>query len=76
MSNFRLSMSEYLSFYYFQLMKCGRLKVFESLHGALCHQLKTPCILFTGHPSLRFGEAVRFLELWGNNPRNAIIMTG
>lgn len=57
------------------LMKCGRLKVFESLHGALCHQLKTPCILFTGHPSLRFGEAVRFLELWGNNPRNAIIMT-
>uniref|UniRef100_A0A0M3I1Y7 Beta-Casp domain-containing protein n=1 Tax=Ascaris lumbricoides TaxID=6252 RepID=A0A0M3I1Y7_ASCLU len=61
--------------YSMDLMKCGRLKVFESLHGALCHQLKTPCILFTGHPSLRFGEAVRFLELWGNNPRNAIIMT-
>ncbi|KHN85604.1 Integrator complex subunit 9 -like protein, partial [Toxocara canis] len=57
------------------LMRGGRLKVFESLHGALCHQIKTPCILFTGHPSLRFGEAVRFLELWGNNPRNAIIMT-
>ncbi|VDK25959.1 unnamed protein product, partial [Anisakis simplex] len=58
------------------LVRSGRLKVFESLDRALCQQIKTPCILFTGHPSLRFGEAVRFLELWGNNARNAIIMTG
>lgn len=38
--------------------------------------MRTPCVLFTGHPSLRIGDAVHFLEMWGNDSRNAIIITG
>lgn len=32
--------------------------------------------MFCGHPSLRFGDAVHFIDLWGNNPKNCIIFTG
>lgn len=35
-----------------------------------------PCVVFCGHPSLRFGDAVHFIEMWGNNPNNSIIFTG
>ena len=31
--------------------------------------------LSLGHPSLRFGEAIHFLELWGNNSNNTIVFT-
>lgn len=32
-------------------------------------------MVFCGHPSLRFGDAVHFIEMWGNNPNNSIIFT-
>lgn len=32
--------------------------------------------MFCGHPSLRFGDVIHFIELWGNNPNNAIVFTG
>ena len=35
-----------------------------------------PCVVFCGHPSLRFGDAVHFIEMWGNSPNNSIIFTG
>lgn len=35
-----------------------------------------PCILFTGHPSLRMGDAVHFIEAWGKNAANTVIFTG
>lgn len=35
-----------------------------------------PCVVFCGHPTLRFGDVVHFIELWGNNPKNCIIFTG
>jgi hypothetical protein len=38
--------------------------------------MRTPCIVFTGHPSLRFGSVVHFLELWGKSNSNTIIFTG
>jgi integrator complex subunit 9 len=31
--------------------------------------------VFCGHPSLRFGDAVHFVELWGSNPAHTIIFT-
>ena len=37
---------------------------------------RQPCVVFCGHPSLRFGDAVHFIELWGNNPNNLVIFTG
>lgn len=35
-----------------------------------------PCVVFCGHPSLRFGDVVHFVEYWGTNPQNTIIFTG
>ena len=37
---------------------------------------KEPCIVFAGHPSLRFGDAVHLLHLWKDNAKNCIIITG
>lgn len=31
--------------------------------------------MFCGHPSLRYGDVVQFIELWGSNPRNCIVFT-
>ncbi len=31
--------------------------------------------MFCGHPSLRFGDVIHFIELWGSNPNNAIVFT-
>lgn len=31
--------------------------------------------MFCGHPSLRFGDVVHFVELWGSNPLHTIIFT-
>lgn len=59
-----------------QLVKGGRLKVFSSLKDeAFNQEFRTPCIVFAGHPSLRFGDCVHFMELWGSNPNNCIIFT-
>lgn len=34
-----------------------------------------PCVVFCGHPSLRFGDSVHFIELWGSNPLHTVIFT-
>ena len=33
-------------------------------------------MVFTGHPSLRFGDVVHFIEMWGSSNANTIIFTG
>ncbi len=38
--------------------------------------LHIPCVTFVGHPSLRFGDVVHLLELWGKSSANTIIFTG
>ena len=37
---------------------------------------KTPCVVFAGHPSLRYGDVVHFMELWGKSSGNTVIFTG
>lgn len=58
-----------------ELVKTGRLKHFPSIHDGLSSCFKTPCIVFTGHPSLRYGDVVHFMELWGKSSGNTIIFT-
>lgn len=36
---------------------------------------RSPCIVFCGHPSLRFGESVALVEKFKTNPKNTIIFT-
>ncbi|XP_015750527.1 PREDICTED: integrator complex subunit 9 homolog [Acropora digitifera] len=58
-----------------ELVKSGRLKHFPSIHDGLNSCFKTPCVVFAGHPSLRFGDVVHFIELWGKSSGNTIIFT-
>jgi len=56
-----------------ELVKSGRLKHFKSLQDGFSNSFKSPCIVFTGHPSLRFGDVVHFIQLWGKSSSNTII---
>lgn len=58
------------------LVKGGRLKAYPSIkEESFSQEFRSPCVVFAGHPSLRFGDCVHFMELWGNNPNNVIIFT-
>eukprot|EP00095_Tigriopus_kingsejongensis_P004426 maker-scaffold731_size105367-snap-gene-0.13 protein:Tk04426 transcript:maker-scaffold731_size105367-snap-gene-0.13-mRNA-1 annotation:"integrator complex subunit 9" len=58
------------------LARSGRLKSFRSLHDEnFSHEYRQPCVMFCGHPSLRFGDVIHFIELWGSNPNNTIVFT-
>ncbi|XP_075987393.1 integrator complex subunit 9 [Anticarsia gemmatalis] len=57
------------------LVRGGRLKHARSLHDDALSDFRQPCVVFAGHPSLRFGAAVHLVELWANNPAHAIIFT-
>ncbi|XP_045599022.1 integrator complex subunit 9 isoform X1 [Procambarus clarkii] len=58
------------------LTRHGRLKPFKCLHAeGFSSEYRQPCIVFCGHPSLRFGDAVHFIDMWGNNSQNAILFT-
>lgn len=58
------------------LIRNGRLKHFAGIHvEAFSSDYREPCVVFTGHPSLRFGDVVHFIELWGAVARNMIIFT-
>lgn len=59
------------------LVKNARLKHFTSTYAeGFSSDYRQPCVVFCGHPSLRFGDAVHFVQLWGNNPQHTIIFTG
>ncbi|KAH8025982.1 hypothetical protein HPB51_015287 [Rhipicephalus microplus] len=59
-----------------QLVRGGRLKPFPSIKAeGFTADFHTPCIVFAGHPSLRFGDVVHFMELWGPSPNNVVIFT-
>lgn len=58
------------------LVKNGRLKPVKEIYDdGFCKEIRQPCIVFCGHPSLRFGDSVHFIELWGSNPLNTVIFT-
>uniref|UniRef100_A0A914WPD2 Beta-Casp domain-containing protein n=2 Tax=Plectus sambesii TaxID=2011161 RepID=A0A914WPD2_9BILA len=57
------------------MLKSGRLKSFTTMHSNFSREFRTPCVVFTGHPSLRFGDAVHFMELWGGDQKNAVLLT-
>lgn len=59
------------------LVKNARLKHFKHIYSeGFSTEFRQPCVVFCGHPSLRFGDAVHFIELWGSNPLNSVIFTG
>uniref|UniRef100_A0A6Q2Z3G2 Integrator complex subunit 9 n=1 Tax=Esox lucius TaxID=8010 RepID=A0A6Q2Z3G2_ESOLU len=57
------------------LIQTNKLKHYPSIHGDFSTDFRQPCVVFTGHPSLRFGDVVHFMELWGKSSLNTIIFT-
>ncbi|XP_014246665.1 integrator complex subunit 9 [Cimex lectularius] len=58
------------------LVKMGRLKHYKRIYSeGFSTDFRQPCIVFCGHPSLRFGDAVHFIEQWGSNPLHTVIFT-
>lgn len=58
-----------------ELLNSSRLQNYSNIHSGLSNGFKTPCIVFAGHPSLRMGDVVHFLQLWGKSSANAIMFT-
>ncbi|KAM9315569.1 integrator complex subunit 9 isoform 2-T2 [Gastrophryne carolinensis] len=58
-----------------ELIQTNKLKHYRSIHGDFSNDFKQPCVVFTGHPTLRFGDVVHFMELWGKSSLNTIIFT-
>lgn len=58
-----------------ELFKTGFLKVYPGINSKFNDEFHQPCILFVSHPSLRFGEACHFVDLWKNCPNNSFIFT-
>lgn len=57
--------------------KIGRLRSFRNLHTErFSSEYRQPCVMFCGHPSLRFGDVIHFIELWGSNHNNTLVLTG
>ncbi|XP_055284037.1 integrator complex subunit 9 isoform X2 [Moschus berezovskii] len=57
------------------LIQTNKLKHYPSIHGDFSNDFRQPCVVFTGHPSLRFGDVVHFMELWGKSSLNTVIFT-
>lgn len=58
------------------LVRNARLKHFPHIYSeGFSNEFRQPCIVFAGHPSLRFGDIVHFIEMWGSNPLHTIIFT-
>lgn len=58
------------------LVKNNRLKHFKHIYcNGFSDEFRQPCVVFCGHPCLRFGDAVHFMELWGSNPAHTVIFT-
>ena len=49
---------------------------FSCVADGLSVGFKKPCIVFAGHPSLRFGDAIHFVKMWGHATANSIIFVG
>lgn len=63
-------------FMHSSLVRAGRLRHFKSVNDvAFNDAYKTPCVIFTSHPSLRFGDVVHFIQLWGQASKNLLVMT-
>lgn len=63
-------------FIHADLQQSGRLQHYTGVDDpGFAAGFKEPCVVFCGHPSLRCGEVIHFINTWGHEARNAIIFT-
>ncbi|KAG9303450.1 hypothetical protein G9A89_013777 [Geosiphon pyriformis] len=58
-----------------RLMSQGRLIHVARVDSSINEKYKEPCIVFSGHPSLRSGPVIDFIHKWGADANNLIIFT-
>lgn len=58
------------------LVRSNRVKHFPNLHGSFGATMRSPCVVFCGHPSLRCGDVVHLMRLWGSSSKNSVIFIG
>ena len=60
-----------------ELLRSGRLQFFPNLRAAFSATptFSEPCLVFCGHPSLRCGDVVQLLQMWGANSKNLLALT-
>uniref|UniRef100_A0AC35TX05 Lactamase_B domain-containing protein n=1 Tax=Rhabditophanes sp. KR3021 TaxID=114890 RepID=A0AC35TX05_9BILA len=58
-----------------ELIRTNKLKLYEGLTDDLSKNLKQSSIIIVGHPSLRMGEVIHFLYVFGNAQKNSIVQT-
>ena len=64
-------------FPHLDMVKLGRLVVVPSLHHpAFAAALQAPSVIFASHPSLRCGDIVHLIRVFGTSARNTLICTG
>jgi integrator complex subunit 9 len=58
------------------LVKNNRLKFFKHIYSeGFSAEFRQPCVIFCGHPSLRFGDIAHLIEQYGSNSNHTIIFT-
>ncbi|KAG5681645.1 hypothetical protein PVAND_011060 [Polypedilum vanderplanki] len=58
------------------LVKNNRLKFFKHIYSeGFSEEFRQPCVIFCGHPCMRFGDIVHLIEQYGSNPNHTIIFT-
>ncbi|GMT12499.1 hypothetical protein PFISCL1PPCAC_3796, partial [Pristionchus fissidentatus] len=62
-------------FRHIQMMESRKVKVYDSIYGDFSRELRTPCVVIAGHPSLRLGDVPHLIEMWGDDPKNAVIIS-
>jgi integrator complex subunit 9 len=60
-------------FYHNELIKNGRIRQFPSIVDSKFSSFQEPCIVLTGHPSLRCGDVMHLIQTWKKSDRNAIV---
>ncbi|EDV20372.1 uncharacterized protein TRIADDRAFT_32062, partial [Trichoplax adhaerens] len=60
-------------FIHADLVKTKRLQHFPNLQDGFGDVFSQPCVVFAGHPCLRIGDAVHFMEMWRNDEKSSVI---
>lgn len=60
------------------MLRDGHLQVFSGVNtkfATVYHQNRAnPCIIFAGHPSLRFGDVSNLIKIFDKNPKNTMVL--
>lgn len=59
-----------------ELAKAGRIIVLNSITALSDAGIRTPSVVFAGHPSLRCGDMVHLAAHMGTSSRHSLILTG